>query len=123
MITSRFTWITAAFVSALLAAACSSEHSGVDTAKQVSALGTDDTSTFCDWAIDKYGGESSAASCGDAGAAPTGPTKQSCADDLAAKKSKGCAATVAQLEDCVKAEVADRCGARPNACASIDACK
>lgn len=116
-----FTWVVGVFT-VVLAAACGSDHSGVDAGKTASALTDDDATTFCTWAVDKLGGEGNVAAC-DAGTGTKVPTKQECITNVQTLKSQSCTATVAQMEDCVKAEADDRCAAtRPTACAAVDAC-
>jgi hypothetical protein len=116
-----FTWAFGAFT-VVLAAACGGDHSGVDAGKTASALTDDDATTFCAWAVDKLGGEGSVAPC-EAGTGTKAPTKQECVSNVQTLKNQSCAATVAQMEECVKAEAEDRCAAsRPTACAAVDAC-
>src|SRR5687768_13541223 len=73
--------------------------SGVDGSRRLAELTPAETTTFCDWLIERFGGEGMTLSCV---AGPVGaPTLESCRGEIEGA-SIDCPATVAQAESCLR---------------------
>lgn len=94
--------------------------SGVDGDKSITALEAGEVSSFCDWAIDTYGGEGVEHQCEDF--TVTTPTRAECEEDYAAIPQSCEGVTVEEAEACVEAIASDPCNFGGQACAELLQC-
>ena len=108
----------------VLAFACGGgggSDSGVDGDKSITALETAEVESFCDWAIETYGGEGIEHECPDDFTVTT-PTRQECEEDYADIPQSCEGVTVAEAEACVEAIASDPCNFGGQACAELLQC-
>lgn len=93
--------------------------SGVDPSKRVDALSDDEQVTLCDWDAVVRGGYCNSIACPNGSTFSNAANRAECLDQLAAP----CAATVAELEACVKKVSEDVCNNWGSAeCRPVVAC-
>src|SRR5688572_23190654 len=85
-----------------------STSSGVTTTKQLKDLTPAEQLQECEWGVAYSGGPGHQTMCADNVTITTG-TVAECVEDMMAYASRGCTATVAQLEECTRAIAADPC--------------
>jgi hypothetical protein len=109
-------------LSVLLLGACGGDDSsGVTASKQLKDLTPDERQQECEWGVSYQGGAGHKTMCPD-DVTITVSTVEDCVADLGDYATRGCTATIEQLETCTKAIAADPCSLGGDSCGPVFAC-